>query len=231
MQTLNQRILERLQELKRLASDEITRVHVGEYSICHWLGADLSPHVRKHFTTWSQYSGSIVFPVPARDASMFQKHRDEGTLWDGEYGVLRMQLLDHLISALQRGNPYTRKAELLTLLRGIKLQSDYVGLMNGGICHELKRLSDDNDRDDLKPYFCSWRYFSGCVVYPVPHTKNTFKRWWSRVNGTSRELAQVQFSNSTVREMWTGEYGELRRDLLDHIIESIQQELIEMGAN
>lgn len=159
---------------------------------------------------------------------MFQKHRDEGTLWDGEYGVLRMQLLNHLISTLQQDDQYIIKTRLLSALRAIKKQSEYVRLMSGGICHELKSFSDNLGSHDLKPYFITWRYFSGSVVYPVPPTKSALRRWWSRVRGTSLESAHARFSNATVREMWTGEYGELRRDLLDHIIRCVKRELLQM---
>lgn len=51
------------------------------------------------FSGWSRFSGDRRYPVPSPDKHMTPKEYYQSTLdkWVGEYGKLRMELLDHLI--------------------------------------------------------------------------------------------------------------------------------------
>jgi hypothetical protein len=52
--------------------------------------------VEKYAKTWKHFSGSETYPVPGRHAAYRAAH-DTGSMWTGEYGELRKDLLDHLI--------------------------------------------------------------------------------------------------------------------------------------
>lgn len=57
------------------------------------------------FTTWSLFTGRAVHPVPAssrvRDLeAAYDAYNNSDDKYVGEYGALRMQLLDHCIAAL-----------------------------------------------------------------------------------------------------------------------------------
>lgn len=55
---------------------------------------------------WPKYSGSEGYPVPSTDPKMsacsaFYDAMDRDVMWVGEYGALRMELLDFLIKETQ----------------------------------------------------------------------------------------------------------------------------------
>lgn len=75
-----------------------------------------------------------------------------------------------------------------------------------GICNNL---SDTLETlwDYKGGLFSSWSHFTGDEYYPVPHpdgSKAGYVDTWNK---------------------WTGEYGELRKDLLDHMINTLKEEL------
>lgn len=58
------------------------------------------------FKRWPKYSGFEIYPVPSPDSArtsfeMFYYAQDKDALWEGEYGALRMELLDFLIQETQ----------------------------------------------------------------------------------------------------------------------------------
>jgi len=58
------------------------------------------------FEAWPKRSGSLTYPVPSADSltcacRAFLDAEETGTLWQGEYGKLRMELLDFCIAQLE----------------------------------------------------------------------------------------------------------------------------------
>lgn len=71
-----------------------------------------------------------------------------------------------------------------------------------GICAHIP----DKYKEELYKHFKTWQYFSGDVVYPVPDPENML----SPVHIYDKALVS--------RDMWVGKYGELRLDLVKHIL-------------
>ena len=65
--------------------------------------------------------------------------------------------------------------------------------------------------------FRCWPKTSGCCVFPVPDPL------CSALPGTNNAMDAAEHkyyrSNHGYKYLWTGEYGQLRRELLDHCIE------------
>ena len=80
-----------------------------------------------------------------------------------------------------------------------------------GICSEFNRHYHGcfDKSEDLRRLFRLWPKFSGCAVYPVPGSGAAF----SRAVSTKR--------------LWSGEYGKLRKELLNFMIEQLEKELAE----
>ena len=58
-----------------------------------------------YFVTWKHFSGNGAFPIPdlhTGSITIFYDSKDEGTMWQGEYGALRRELLDHIIKQLKQ---------------------------------------------------------------------------------------------------------------------------------
>lgn len=85
------------------------------YGICGALATHFSPKYKiipwdsidEFCYSWEKFSGDKLFPVPSTIegkclASCYGEHRVSGTLWVGEQGTLRLELLDHLISETQK---------------------------------------------------------------------------------------------------------------------------------
>lgn len=75
--------------------------------------------------------------------------------------------------------------------------------------------------DYLTSLFMSWPKFSGVSAYPVPHPAPYPVPY--PVPYPDYESA-VQAYNATTM-LWEGEYGDLRRELLDHCINELEKEL------
>ena len=57
------------------------------------------------WVNWPKFSGSIRYPVPSpngRPPSEEYYWAQGGTMWEGEYGKLRLELLDFLIEELEK---------------------------------------------------------------------------------------------------------------------------------
>jgi len=61
-------------------------------------GRVVQVRTRAAYDTWAPYSGNPVFPVPAvREPDECREFLNTIDKWGGEYGALRISLLDHLI--------------------------------------------------------------------------------------------------------------------------------------
>lgn len=47
---------------------------------------------------WEKWSGKPYMPVPAVNGRGYRAHSVAGAMWEGGYGALRLELLDHLIA-------------------------------------------------------------------------------------------------------------------------------------
>lgn len=75
-----------------------------------------------------------------------------------------------------------------------------------GICGNIDTVSGGYIKQ-LHVLFKSWPKFSGDVVYPVP--------------GVDRMTPGEAFVY--IHDVWEGEYGDLRRELLDHCIAELDK--------
>ena len=81
-----------------------------------------------------------------------------------------------------------------------------------GICRNIGLGSFpalDSCDELIKHYSRSWDKYSGNAVYPVPDPL-----------GESSTLAYCR-----PKDLWVGEYGALRYELLDHLIKEVQNDL------
>ena len=85
-----------------------------------------------------------------------------------------------------------------------------------GICGNMEHKVDDEvpeecyeSRRILKQAFYSWPKFSGDVQFPINDPKGI----------------ETVYNAYSYLPKWTGEYGELRFELLDHIINFLEKEI------
>lgn len=98
---------------------------------------------------------------------------------------------------------------LLMALYRIKLRP--VG-KRAGICYSVDQVLRHQETDrysKMEQLFVSWPKFSGRMVYPVPSP-------WGN-------CPQYEFFESGALK-WSGEYGRLRKELLDYMITSLEAE-------
>lgn len=97
------------------------------------------------------------------------------------------------------------KQEVLKALVSLK---EYVPDTYVGICCNVWLVCGE----DAEGWICAvaqhWSKFSGDVKYPVPHPD------------VICPIAAYQFT----RDVWTGEYGQLRYELLDFLIEELTKD-------
>lgn len=96
----------------RLVSPEIQRHAICSQveGVCYEFysgreSANVFALLRKMFQAWPQYSGNPCYPVPSPDGPVtaYSSANLRGTLWQGEYGRLRVDLLKWLIQELEGG--------------------------------------------------------------------------------------------------------------------------------
>lgn len=105
------------------------------------------------------------------------------------------------------------KTELLEILLKIKQQ---VPKECKGICDNVdlfypNELTDQLAADWLATKFCEWPLFSGDIDFPVP----------------SLDSCSADTMYLVTENYWTGDYGELRYELLDFLIQELTKELSE----
>jgi len=84
-----------------------------------------------------------------------------------------------------------------------KLRDDGPQMLYFGICHNIQ----DEHVDDFIELASRWPKYSGCREYPVPHPTMS---------------PVVAFS--VWMNLWEGEYGENRRELLSWSIEELERD-------
>ena len=115
----------------------------------------------------------------------------------------------------------TRKA-LLAALRAVQAYvEDGTHCEFDGICGNVRTqlILEDVPWDalgkaegDLRAAFKTWPMFSGYTLYPVP-------------GNAGRNPYSMYFQHADViRDLWVGEYGERRKDLLRHCIEYFSED-------
>jgi hypothetical protein len=118
-------------------------------------------------------------------------------------------LLQALLSTLT--DLKTRPLSYTGICGGVKSRYfDYVP-KDVVITLERRDLMLEYNTQKMRELYSTWPPYSGCYVYPVP--------------ATSCDLPSEQY-NAT-HNMWEGQYGDLRKDLLEHLIRGVQAELIE----
>ena len=88
-----------------------------------------------------------------------------------------------------------------------------------GICFLLKKeISDLDDGiyndiiDEFYNLVQKWPKYSGCIDYPVP----------SPYCDDDRSPEDIYWSNSYAETLWSGDYGNLRIELLDFMIDYLK---------
>ena len=102
----------------------------------------------------------------------------------------------------------SEKEALLAALYRVK----FAAVKRYGICGEFNRYYHGKAAEpnkELKRLFALWPKFSGCAVYPVPGSGAAYGRAVSS------------------KRLWSGEYGRLRKELLNFMIEQLEKELAE----
>lgn len=62
---------------------------------------------RTQWFGWEHYSGVLEYPVPGVDGlSPEGAYHSDTPMWSGEYGALRLNLVDHLISVVEAWGMY-----------------------------------------------------------------------------------------------------------------------------
>lgn len=70
-------------------------------------------------------------------------------------------------------------------------------------------------QDEMERLFAAWPKFSGSVLFPVPATD---ERFWHFTHSEEHQFMKTE-------DFWEGDYGQLRKELLDFCIQTLQQEL------
>ena len=117
-----------------------------------------------------------------------------------------------------------RAIEKLTVLESGELWAiALIGDPRCGICFHINGLVP---RLFLNDCFASWEHYTGCDVYPVPHIDGD--RYY---DDESEQYVPVISAEDAYEYldgyMYSGEYGELRRDLARHIREKLEEWLEE----
>jgi len=109
-----------------------------------------------------------------------------------------------------------------------------------GICGLLSMIAiskfqQDTSTRKLKEYFITWDKYSGNESYPVPYVGEIYRSKLTRANidyianvvdtGINSPEYCAKLAYVICDNVWIGEYGTLRRELLDHIIKSAKQGL------
>ena len=108
---LDRRLLNLLKVVRLNVKAELEVGEVVNQAICARLidlGVEDDQKARLYelFALWPKYSGGAIFPVPSPDSErnhfgIYVYASRKGTLWTGEYGALRMELLEWLIHTLE----------------------------------------------------------------------------------------------------------------------------------
>lgn len=210
----------------RIAAGDIPTkdgICTGAYLIFNRVFKDTRAEV---FQEWPHYSGDVDYPV--RDpnkagadaaAALFGEAFKRGSLWEGEYGDLRLDLLEHMLCAYKRMLRHDLYIALnardyydaLVDLRE-RMRDDLRGIRQDvGICNNIKPHPDFKLHQYIKRRMgAEYPYWSGEPSYPIA---SPFK-----VEGThSADLAEFAYNNFA--KWGKGAYAERRRIYLDKLID------------
>ena len=108
---VDKRLLQKLRVVRLNVEAKLAAGQAVNQAICSQLGDldiayDEMSLLRTLFTLWPKFSGDESFPVPSPDPERnpFGVYVDasfKGDYWTGEYGALRMELLEWLIHNLE----------------------------------------------------------------------------------------------------------------------------------
>jgi len=90
-----------------------------------------------------------------------------------------------------------------------------------GLCHLVDVHTQRDFYADLYPLFSSWKHFTGDLVYPVPRY-----RFWKPFRVIGNAIFSPKDAFETMSR-WEGSYGDLRKDLLKHMISELEKQLLE----
>lgn len=111
-QQLDLELLDLLKKIRRQVRKRLKKGKKAKFAICYMVtvlhgGYSREQHQRlqKLFAKWPKFSGSDVYPVPSTNGmtagEKYTDAWDNGRLWTGKYGRLRMELLEWLIGYLE----------------------------------------------------------------------------------------------------------------------------------
>ena len=98
-----------------------------------------------------------------------------------------------------------------------KLREDGPTTLQEGICENIRHVGAPNIYP-MPSLWVHWPKFSGHVAYPVPAPSDKDQRVW--LPGS-----YYMAVNAGGGDMWAGEYGELRKELLNWLIDTIEEHL------
>lgn len=74
--------------------------NVNKHIQASWLG--YGDCLTSLFMSWPKYSGNSAYPVPHPDCESDCAYNATTMMWEGAYGDLRRELLDHCINELEK---------------------------------------------------------------------------------------------------------------------------------
>lgn len=110
------------------------------------------------------------------------------------------------------------KAAAISMLACLKkLRDEGPVSLQEGICENV-RCVGASSISPMPSLWVHWPKYSGHVAYPVPAPPDKDQRVW--LSGS-----YYMAVNAGGGDMWAGEYGELRKELLNWLIDTIEEHL------
>lgn len=148
---------------------------------------------------WHHYSGTPQYPVSHPDMGPAQAY-GEAPKWEGEYGNRRKQLLYRLISELEA------RIEAVEEVNQLVLNPDLIKRTKG-ICGNIPWIL----HSEFRKFARIWDKYSGNPNFPVPKTKLGFIK------------QNPERAFYATHDMWAGQYGRDRLDLLTKFNQHLQE--------
>lgn len=196
--------------------------HDERYGICRNLELvgyeDDGSLLKKVFSKWPKFSGNNVYPVPVDDVygNEYNAYIHHCPKWKGNYGKLRIELLDFMIAECERVlNPkFDYKDVVKSIVKRYNYAKAYVSCtlllrrykkgtvrdIGNGICANAAGVSYATLVDAFK----EWPKFSGRDNFPIPSPKPAV-------------MTSGAYYFSTISK-WEADQGEAREELLKFMI-------------
>lgn len=94
-----------------------------------------------------------------------------------------------------------------------RLLAGDIDMLNNGICGNLS----GNHKEVLQKHFKTWNHYSGDILYPVPDPEDKLTPRFLYYEVCERAIFLKEGN------MWVGAYGELRLDLVRHILQELSK--------